>query len=89
MPRSRFVLRVRTEKEGWKTVEEVTASSAFDEKDFSNESFVPESRQLHTSREHEKKWVEKQLSFSSDAFRRPFGIYAASYRFRIAGRPKR
>lgn len=89
MPRSRFVLRVRTEKEGWKTVEEVTASSAFDEKDFSNESFVPESRQLHTSREHEKKWVEKQLSFSSNAFRRPFGIYAASYRFRIAGRPKR
>lgn len=88
MPRSRFVLGVRTEKEGWRQVEQVVASCASDETDFAAVSFLPETRQLHISKEHEKKWVEKQLSFSSREFRRPFGIYSVAYRYRMAGRPK-
>lgn len=88
MPYSAFTVCVRTEKEGWKESDTLTASTAFDEKDFTNESFSPATRPLHLLREHEKKWVEKQLSFYSKAYRRPFGIYAIAYRYRMAGRPK-
>lgn len=39
-------------------------------------------------KEKEKKWVEKQFFFRSDAFERPFGVSYLAYRFRVAGKIK-
>lgn len=36
--------------------------------------------------ERERRWVEKQISLSSDRIFSPFGVYTVAYRFRIHGR---
>ena len=38
--------------------------------------------------ENEHGWVEKQLCFGTNAFRSPFGICSATYRYRIKGKIK-
>ena len=38
--------------------------------------------------EYERGWVEKQLSFSKECFRSPFGLCSATYRYKIKGKIK-
>ena len=39
-------------------------------------------------KEREKGWIEKEMSFYSDEYSSPFGIYSVTFRFAIKGKIK-
>lgn len=89
MQGSRFKVLCRTEREEWKTVEEISAGHAtFTDLNFGAHSFRSRRELIYKSRERAKKWVKKQLCFSADCFRSPFGIYNLGYGYTIYGKVK-
>jgi hypothetical protein len=81
---------VHTDRVGWKTVAETNASVfAFDDVEFDNFTFHTERRTIIPIYEKEKRWVEKQYRVFSDEYKRPFGIFNLSYRYKVAGRIKK
>jgi hypothetical protein len=64
--------------------------SAFDFSyvDFSAWDFGGDSTATLSVREKERGWSHKQYLFRSDGFRSPFGVYALTYSYYTAGRPK-
>ena len=60
----------------------------FNDLNFASLSFSNQDFMTFPLAEKEKNWVDKQLSFFSDAFREPFGIYSVTYKFTVKGRIK-
>ena len=56
--------------------------------DFSAWDFGGDSVATLSVREKERGWCYKQYLFRSDGFRSPFGVYALTYSYYTAGRPK-
>jgi hypothetical protein len=81
--------KVRTNKNVYKQVGRINSRIFdFDSLDFSDFSFDPESKTLHTVREKEKHWVEKQYYLYSDEYQKPFALHYIAYRYMISGRYK-
>lgn len=60
----------------------------FNDLSFSSINFSTAAYSVIPIPESERGWVEKQLSFSSESFRSPFGICSVTYRYKIKGRIK-
>lgn len=81
--------KVRTNKDVFKQVGRINSRSfSFDNIDFSDFSFDPESKTLHSLREKEKQWVEKQYFIYSNEYQKPFALHYIAFRYMIAGRYK-
>ena len=61
----------------------------FDSISFSNLQFSTAPYSIIPIAEKEREWVEKQLTFTSEEFRMPFGICSANYRYKIKGKIKK
>ena len=84
-----FTVLVRTDRSPWHICEEVSASGAdFGNFDFSLLDFYGENSITIPLREREKRWCFKQYRFASTEIYRPFGIYALSYSYTLAGHIK-
>ncbi|MBQ1244668.1 MAG: hypothetical protein IIX94_02865, partial [Clostridia bacterium] len=80
---------VHTERRGWREVAERESSVfAFDDLAFDAFTFNTSARITLPLSEKEKRWVEKQYRIFSDEYKRPFGIFELSYRYKVAGRIK-
>ena len=80
---------VRTDRVGWKSIEHPQNNIfGFDDMEFDNFSFETSQRITIPLSEKEKRWTEKQYRIYSDEYKRPFGIFSMSYRYRVAGRIK-
>ena len=80
---------VRTDRVGWKDVEHPQNNVfGFDDVEFDSFSFETSQRITIPLSEKEKRWTEKQYRIFSDEYKRPFGIFSMSYRYRVAGRIK-
>ncbi len=82
-------VRVRTEKEDWQDCDTLYGGRLdFGETDFAVAEFSSLPETVVPLREKKKRWIEKQLLFFSEEFRRPFGLFSITYRYRVAGRIK-
>ncbi len=80
---------VGTDKSGYKEVSRLPAASLnFSEFDFSALSFSNSETLTIPIKERERGWVEKKVSFYTDKYMSPFGIYSVNYRFTVKGRIK-
>ncbi len=85
----RVKIGVHTERNGWRDVAEAQSTVfAFDDIEFDNFSFNTSQRIILPLAEKEKRWVEKQYHVFSDEYKRPFGVFDMSYRYKVAGRIK-
>ncbi len=77
---------VRTDRTPWHVCESVAAGSAdFGDFDFALLDFHGEDGANIPLREKEKRWCFKQFRFAVHGARRPFGLYALSYSYRLSG----
>ncbi len=77
---------VRTDRTPWHVCETVSSGCAdFGDFDFSLLDFHNEEGITLPLREKEKRWCFKQYRFASSGIRRPFGLYALSYSYRLSG----
>ena len=60
----------------------------FEELDFSSLTFTNTEYTTLPIKEREKGWIEKSMSFYSNEYSSPFGIYSITYRFEIKGKIK-
>lgn len=83
---SKFSVKVRSDREPWQEVQDSSAAfaNAYDV-DFANASFLTSEETIRQLRDTSRRWVEKQYYIYSDEFKRPFGIYSISYRYKISG----
>lgn len=65
-----------------------TSRMIFSDMNFGNLNFTTAPYSIIQIPENERNWVEKQLLFSSDCFRCPFGICSITYRYKIKGNIK-
>ncbi|MBE6694887.1 MAG: leucine-rich repeat domain-containing protein [Ruminococcaceae bacterium] len=80
---------VRTDRVGWKDIDHPQNNVfGFDDVEFDSFSFETSQRINIPLSEKEKRWTEKQYRIFSDEYKRPFGIFSMSYRYRVAGRIK-
>ncbi len=80
---------VRTDRVGWMDVGSPQSNVfGFDDVEFDSFSFNTAQRITIPLSEKEKRWTEKQYRIFSDEYKRPFGIFSMSYRYRVAGRIK-
>ena len=80
---------VRTDRVGWKDIDHPQNNVfGFDDVEFDSFSFETSQRITIPLSEKEKRWTEKQYRIFSDEYKRPFGIFSMSYRYRVAGRIK-
>ena len=80
---------VRTDRVGWKDIGNPQNNVfGFDDVEFDSFSFETAQRITIPLSEKEKRWTEKQYRIFSDEYKRPFGIFSLSYRYRVAGRIK-
>ena len=87
--RGKIKVGVHTDRSGWRGVAEMDSSAfAFDDVAFDSFTFNTSSRMTLPLSEKEKRWVEKQYHIFSDEYKRPFGIFELSYRYKVAGRIK-
>ncbi len=86
LPRSKFAVKVRSDREPWQDIQDSTAAflSGYDV-DFSNASFLTSDETIRQLRETTRRWVEKQYYIYSDEYQRPFGIYSIAFRYQISG----
>jgi hypothetical protein len=81
---------VRTDCTLWHKVDEINAGvTDFNTMDFSRISFNTFDNTIDRVREHEKRWVEKQISIRSECYKTPYGVISISYNYTNAGRIKR
>jgi hypothetical protein len=82
-------IKVRTNRQPYTQVARINSSIfIFDSIDFTDLSFIMDEKSLFAVNEKEKKWVEKQLFFYSDEFKKPFGLYYVAQRYQVTGRYK-
>ena len=87
--RGKIKVGVHTGRSGWRGVAETDSSVfAFDDLAFDSFTFNTSKRITLPLSEKEKRWVEKQYRIFSDEYKRPFGIFELSYRYKVAGRIK-
>lgn len=87
---SRITLEVGTDRAGYSEITACTGGELdFYDIDFSSLDVFTSPHQTLPFGEKEKRWVEKQIALYSADFRRPIGIYSASFRFVTAGRIKK
>ncbi len=87
---SRITIEVGTDRSGYSEITACTGGELdFYDIDFSSLDIFTSPHQTLPFGEKEKRWVEKQLALYSSDFRRPIGIYSASFRFVTAGRIKK
>ena len=80
---------VRTDQDDWKSIANAqNGVFSFDDIEFDSFTFNTSSRVTLIIPEKEKRWAEKQYHIYSDEYKRPFGIFDISYRFKVAGRIK-
>lgn len=84
---SRLSLSVATDRRLLQCERELPSGSlSFSELDFSALPLSERDTFTAAFDEREKRWVEKQISLSSDRIFSPFGVYTVAYRFRLHGR---
>lgn len=84
-----LVCEVGTDKAGYKEISKMPDGALnFEEMDFSALTFTNTEYTTLPIKEREKGWIEKSMSFYSDEYSSPFGIYSITYRFEIKGRIK-
>ncbi len=82
-------IMVRTDQDKWRSISEVQSGVfSFDDTEFDRFTFNTSPRVTLVIPEKEKRWSEKQYHIYSDEYKRPFGIFDISYRFKVAGRIK-
>jgi hypothetical protein len=87
--RGQVKVGVLTDKKGWTEVAEAENSSfSFDSVEFDSFTFNTSSHVVLPLSEKEKRWIQKQYRIFSDEYKRPFGIFELSYRYKVAGRIK-
>ncbi len=80
---------VGTDRSGYKEISKMPAGVLnFEEMDFSILSFANTEYSTLPIKEREKGWIEKSMSFYTNEYSSPFGIYSITYRFEIKGRIK-
>lgn len=80
---------VKTDRHPFRPCDKLGASALdFSYADFSAWDFGGDSVASVSVREKERGWCYKQYLFRTDGFRSPFGVYALSYSYYTAGRPK-
>ena len=80
---------VKTDRHPFRPCDKVGASVFdFSYVDFSAWDFGGDSVASLSVREKERGWCHKQFLFRADGFRSPFGVYALTYSYYTAGRPK-
>ena len=91
-PTSAAKIKVRTNRLPMREVERIIGGriGSFDRSDFNFEDLTYETgeKNIFRVREKEKKWLEKQIYFVSDEYRRPFALHHIVYSYVIAGRYK-
>ena len=84
-----FTFEVANEKNGYREIARLPAAALdFSELDFSALSFSNTESMTVPLKEREKGWIEKEMSFYSDEYSSPFGIYSVTFRFAIKGKIK-
>lgn len=84
-----FTFEVANEKNGYREIARLPAAALdFSELDFSALSFSNTESLTVPLKEREKGWIEKEMSFYSDEYSSPFGIYSVTFRFAIKGKIK-
>jgi len=84
-----FCAMVRTDRAPWRICDVAASGSAdLGDLDFSVLSFHGEEGASIPLREKERRWCFKQYRFAATEARRPFGIYALAYSYRISGAVK-
>lgn len=82
-------VKVRTNNKPYEQVQRISGSVLdFNNLDFGDFSFVTTDQSLHSVREKEKKWVEKQYFIYSDEYMKPFALYYIAFQYNVAGRYK-
>jgi hypothetical protein len=85
-----FTLEVFCDTKGYRELCKFPSGSlSFSELDFSNLTMQTEDSYTVPFAEHEKRWVEKQISVYTDEYESPFGIYSIAYRFTVRGKIKK
>lgn len=85
----RLCCEVGTDRSGYREICELPHTALnFGELDFSALSFTNPDYVTIPLKEREKGWIEKDVSFYTDAFSSPFGICSVSYRFNVKGKIK-
>ena len=80
---------VGTDRTGYKEISKIPDGALnFDELDFSALTFTNTEYTTLPIKEREKGWIEKSMSFYSNEYSSPFGIYSITYRFEIKGKIK-
>jgi hypothetical protein len=91
-PTSAAKIKVRTNRLPMREVERIIGGriGSFDRSDFDFEDLTYETgeKNIFRVREKEKKWLEKQIYFVSNEFKRPFALHHIVYSYVIAGRYK-
>ncbi|MBR2930398.1 MAG: leucine-rich repeat protein [Clostridia bacterium] len=81
---------VGTESSDYKGVTSFPASAlSFDELDLASSSLLVSDHETVPIPERAKGWVEKQITFYTDGYATPIGIYNIAYRYTVSGRVKR
>jgi hypothetical protein len=89
IPGSAFKVSVYTERDGWISPAQSTASIPdYSETDFAAVNFSGGTHTVVTLKEHTNRWSRKMYRVYSNEFCRPFGIHRISYQFKVAGRIK-
>lgn len=82
-------IKVRTNNKDYEQVARInTRSFTFDTVDFSDFSFVGRDNTIHSVREKEKHWVEKQHFIYTDEYQKPLSLNYIAFRYKISGRVK-
>ena len=82
-------VKVETDNEGCRSLGILPLSTfSFDSVDFSKLTSSLSDQLTIAIAEAERGWTEKRLSFLSDRFCSPFGVYSICYRYRIKGKIK-
>ncbi len=86
---SKMFLEVATDKRSYREIASFTGAGLdFAHFDFSLMSFDRSEYVTIPFREHEKNWVEKQITVYSDEFASPIGLLSVSFRYTLRGKIK-
>ena len=82
-------VKIRTNKKDYEQIARVnTRVFTFDTVDFNDFSFAGDDRTIHSVREKEKHWVEKQHFIYTDEYQKPLSLNYIAFRYKISGRVK-
>lgn len=82
-------IKIRTNKKDYEQIGRInTRVFTFDTVDFNDFSFAGDDRTIHSVREKEKHWVEKQHFIYTDEYQKPLSLNYIAFRYKISGRVK-